>query len=109
MSLDITFTQRKKIVCPKCGEIVGHTDVREYSSGGRVWYDFLETIGYYVPYNLRTDETDWYGKDMILNAEQAKNAYRFVQENDVYNFDIISGLIAQALLEKDDIVINANW
>ena len=29
MGLDITCYHRKKIVCPKCGEVVGYTDLDE--------------------------------------------------------------------------------
>ena len=109
MSLDITFTRRKKIVCPKCGEVVGHNDLDTVDSGGRLWFPFLEQIGYYVPYDKRTEENDWYGKDMVLTAEQAKYAYTFVQEEDVYYGIEIATLIAVAQLEKDDIVVNADW
>lgn len=48
MGLDITFTQRKKNVCPHCGKITGQTDVNAAPSGGRVWYPFLESIGYFL-------------------------------------------------------------
>lgn len=109
MGLDITFYQRKKVVCPKCGEIVGQNEVSSASSGGRVWYDFLEPIGYYVPYEQRTEENDWYGKDMVLTDEQAREAYNFVKKNDVFDWDDVRGLIARALLENDSVVINANW
>ena len=109
MSLDITFTQRKNFVCPKCGEIVGHTDVDYKCSSGRSWYPFLESIGYYVPYEQRTEENDWYGKDMVLTNEQVDEAYRFTRENALYRADEVRSLIAVALLEKDSIVINANW
>ena len=68
MSLSITFTQRERIVCPKCGEIAGYRDVKDENSGGRVWYDLLEKLGYYVPHA----DDDWYGKDMVLTNEQAQ-------------------------------------
>lgn len=109
MSLDITFTQRKNIVCPKCGEIVTTIDVNSESSGGRVWYPFLESIGYYVPYEERTEENDWYGKDMVLTKEQAEQAYQFAKDNEMYRWREIRGLISVALIEKDDIVVNADW
>lgn len=109
MSLDIRFTQRKNIVCPKCGEIVTTIDVNRESSGGRVWYPFLEAIGYYVPYEQRTEENDWYGKDMVLTKEQAEYAYRFVREAEVYDRKMVSMLIAEALFDNNDIVVNADW
>lgn len=109
MGLDVRFTQRKKIICPKCGEIVGHTDVRDVHCGGRGWYPLLELFGYYVPYEERTEENDWYGKDMVLTEEQADETYRFVKKNDLYDADGVAMLIASARYEKDDIVVNADW
>lgn len=110
MGLDITFTQRKKLVCPKCGEIVGHTDVKEVDAGGRGWYQLLESLGYYVPYDQRTEENDWYGKDMMLTAEQADEAFKFVRNNpELYDADGVALLIASARYENDDIVVNADW
>ena len=109
MGLDIEFVRRKKTVCPECGATVGHTDVDYVGSGGRVWYSFLEPIGYYVPYDKRTEENNWYGKDMILAPEQARYAHRFAQENDVYNGHKIAELIATAAYEDDAVVIRADW
>ncbi len=110
MGLDIRFTQRKKTVCPHCGkEIAQHYDVNAVCSGGRGWYPFLESIGYYVPYDKRTEENDWYGKDMVLTKEQAECAFRIAKEDELYNWHEIVGLIAVALIEDDYIVINADW
>jgi len=109
MSLDITFTMRQKTVCPKCGEIIGHMDLYSVSSGGRAWYPFLEEIGYYVPYEQRTEENDWYGKDMVLTAEQAESAYEFVKKKDLFDGESVRMLIATAILEKATIVVNADW
>lgn len=110
MGLDIRFTQQKKNVCPHCGkEIAEQTIIDSADSGGRVWYPFLESIGYYIPYEQRTEENDWYGKDMVLTKEQAENAYRFVKENEAYNRQMIAMLIAAALMENDDVVVNADW
>lgn len=109
MSLDITFTMRQKTICPKCGETIGHVDLYCVPSGGRAWYPFLESVGYYVPYEQRTEENDWYGKDMILTKEQAESAYDFVKKTNVYDRDNILMLIATALLERETVVINADW
>ena len=109
MSLDINFTQRKKKICPHCGKFVDYADIDCVGSGGRAWYPFLESIGYYVPYEQRTEENDWYGKDMVLTEEQAKKLYKFVSEQDVYNDDSVKRIIAVALLENDEIVVNADW
>ena len=110
MGLDIRFTQLKKRACPHCGkELAEPIIIDSADSGGRAWYPFLESIGYYVPIEKRTEENDWYGKDMVLTKEQAENAYRFAKENEVYNRQMIKMLISCAMLEKDDIVVNADW
>lgn len=109
MGLDIRFTRRKQMVCPKCGEVIGHTDVDTIAGGGRVWYPFLESIGYYVPYEQRTEENDWYGKDMVLTEEQAKAALKFAKKHDLYGSILVTKLIAEAIYEKDSIVVNADW
>lgn len=109
MGLDITFTRRKNFVCPKCGEVVGHIDLDCADCGGRSWYPLLEQLGYYVPYEHRTEENDWYGKDMVLNNEQADEVYRFATENCLYGSGLVRSLIATALCEKDSIVVNADW
>lgn len=80
MSLDITIMERKAVRCPHCGEVVNTVDVASTDSGGRLWYDFLEKLGYYVPYEKRTKENDWYGKDMVLDNEQAKQTCRLRRE-----------------------------
>lgn len=109
MGLDITFTRRKNIVCPKCGEIVGYNDVDCVDAGGRGWYPILESIGYYVPYEQRTEENDWYGKDMVLTEEQADEVYQFVKKHDPYGALLVLKLIACAIYENDSIVVNADW
>ena len=109
MGLDITFTRRKNMICPKCGEIVGHTDVDCAYSSGRSWYPLLESFGYYVPYEQRTEENDWYGKDMVLTKAQADEAYQFTKDNDLYGTYWVRKLIAEALYEQDSVVVNANW
>lgn len=109
MGLDIRFIHRRNIVCPHCKTVVSTEDVYVTSSGGREWYDILESFGYYIPYDKRTEENDWYAKDMVLTTEQAKQVYNFVKTSDVYDAKDILGLIATALLEEDVVVINADW
>ena len=109
MGLDITITKRRKISCPNCGEVVSCVDVECLDSGGRAWYEFLEPIGYYVPYTRRTEDNDWYGKDMYLSKDQSLKMRNFVGCHEVYNAKNIANLIAVALLDGDDIVINADW
>ena len=109
MSLDITIKERKEFRCPDCGKLVTTQYIDEVSSSGRVWYDFLEPIGYYVPYENRTEENDWYGEDMVLTEEQEKQLADFVSDTLPYNWVEINNLIARALLHGNKVVINADW
>ena len=109
MSLDITVKERKEFRCPDCGRLVTTQDIDAEWSSGRVWYDFLEPIGYYVPYEKRTEENDWYGEDMVLTEEQAKQLADFVSDNQPYNYMDVEGLVARALLHGNKVVINADW
>jgi hypothetical protein len=106
MGLDVTFRQKRKIICPDCGKVVDYHDINAVNTGGRAWYPFLEAIGYYVP---DADHDEWYGKDMILTAEQAHRAYEFARDEEVYNWHEVVGMIAVALCEKDAVAINADW
>jgi hypothetical protein len=111
MSLNVKFAMCKDVVCPHCNKVAKQEDVYSISSGGRIWYDILETLGYYVPYEKRTKENDWYGKDMVLTVEQAKQVYNYIRENSqpfTINHDILD-LIATAIVEENDVVINADW
>ena len=109
MSLDITIKERKEFRCPDCGRLVTTQDLGAECSGGRVWYNFLEPIGYYVPYEKRTEENDWYGKDMVLTEEQEKQLADFVSDNLPYHWVAINNLIASAMLHGNKVVINADW
>ena len=109
MGLDIAIKERKEFRCPECGRLVTTLDIGQECSNGRVWYDFLEPIGYYVPHEKRTEENDWYGKDMELTEEQAKQLADFVSDNQPYNAWDVGCLIAMALLHGNKVVINADW
>ena len=109
MGLDVSVIRRKDLVCSKCGEVVGTSSMDDVDSGGRVWYQFLESIGYYVPYDKRTEENDRYGKDMKLTEQQADKLYEFVKKNDPICSNEIMGLIALARMEGQDVIINADW
>ena len=109
MSLDITIKERKEYRCPDCGRLVTTQDIDEADSGGRAWYNFLEQIGYYVPCGKRTEENDWYGEDMVLAEEQAKQLADFVSEYQPYYAKPIYGLVARALMRGNKVVINADW
>ena len=109
MSLDITIREQKEFHCPDCGRLVTTQDIGAEYSCGRVWYNFLEPIGYYVPYEKRTEENDWYGKDMVLTEEQEKQLADFVSDNLPYHWVEINNLIASAMLHGNKVVINADW
>ena len=109
MSLDITIKERKEFRCPDCGRLVTTLGIDAEGSSGRVWYDFLEIVGYYVPCEKRTEENDWYGKDMLLTEEQAKQLADFVSDNQPYNARDVECLVARALLHGNKVVINADW
>ena len=109
MGLDITIKQRKELICPHCGERIGTRDISEETSGGRVWYHFLEMVGYYAEPDKRTPTNDWYGKDMVLSRAQADSLFRFCKNEEPYNWHYISVLVAVAEAEGDMVVINADW
>ena len=109
MSLDITIKERKEFRCPDCGRLVTTQDIDAEDSGGRVWYNFLEQIEYYIPCGKRTEENDWYGEDMVLTEEQEKQLADFVSDNLPYNWVAINNLIASAMLHGNKVVINADW
>ena len=109
MGLDITIKERKEFRCPDCGRLVTTQDIYAEDSGGRIWYDFLESVGYYVPYEKRTEENEWYGEDMVLTEEQAKQLDDFVSDNQPYNARGVECLVARALLHGNKVVINADW
>ena len=109
MSLDITIKERKEFRCPECGRLVTTQDIDAECSSGRVWYDFLESIGYYVPYEKRTEGNDWYGEDMVLTEKQAKQLADFVSDNKPYNARDVECLVERALRRGSKVVINADW
>ena len=109
MSLDITVKERKEFRCPDCGRLVTTQDIDAEDSGGRVWYDFLEPIGYYVPYEKRTKENDWYGLDMVLSEEQAHQLIRFVLDYQPTEYDKIVHLVERAFVRGNKVAINADW
>ena len=109
MSLDITIKERQEFRCPDCGRLVTTQYIDEVSSSGRVWYDFLQGIGYYVEEDNPTEENDWYGKDMELSNEQAKQLADFVSEYQPYKAQYVECLVARALMHGNKVVINADW
>lgn len=109
MGLDITISERKEYRCPNCGIPVGHTDIASTDSNGSLWYDFLEKLGYYVSYEKQTKENDWYGKDMVLDNEQAKQLVDYAVKKKVYKWDSVVWIVTEALAHGNKVVINADW
>lgn len=105
MGLDITVMEYKDIRCPRCGEVVNTVEVYGTDSNGSLWYDFLERLGYYVPY----EKNDWYGKDMVLDNEQAKQLVDYAVKKEVYNWDGVKWIVTEALAHGNKVVINADW
>lgn len=64
---------------------------------------------YYVPYEKRTKENDWYGKDMVLDNEQAKQLADYAVKKEVYNWDGVEWIVTEALAHGNKVVINADW
>lgn len=109
MSLDITFKEIRLVSCPHCGEIVAGEVVSCGVGGGKGWYPFLESVGYYVPHDKLTKENDWYGRDMHLTREQTEELYQFIKKRpNIYGQEAM-GMIAKALLDGNTIAINADW
>ena len=109
MSLDITIKQVHTVLCPHCGEAVKTEVVDSVMGGGREWYPFLESNGYYVPYEKRTAENDWYAKDMTLTNEQCRDLVAYIKGHPFIYGAEAKKLIATALIEGDAVVINADW
>lgn len=110
MSLDITFKRMRDVRCPHCGEIVKQELVDSVDSGGKVWYDMLEKLGYYTPTEKRDkDYVDvWYGENMELTQEQTEMVFNTLPKNP-YNVRYIEKLIALTIARDDHLVINADW
>lgn len=109
MGLDIRFEEVRSVICPHCGKVTGTEVVYTADSGGRDWYPLLKTIGYYVPHDQRTEENDWYGKDMVLTGEQARFVREYIKSHDIFCGQEICGLIANALADGHEVVVNADW
>ena len=106
MSLDITIKERKEFRCPDCGRLVTTQDIGAECSSGIVWYDFLESVGYY---SEDGEPNDWYGEDMVLTEGQTKQLADFVSDNQPYSARDVECLVARALLHGNKVVINADW
>lgn len=109
MSLDITIKEQKEIRCPDCGKVLAYQDVAAEDSGGSAWYDFLERVGYYVPTEKRTEKDDWYGKDMLLTPEQARQLAVHAVRYKVYNYRAVNRFVVEAQMQGNRIAINADW
>lgn len=109
MSLDVRLSSRKAIICPHCGKVVDYKFLDTVYSGGSAWYGFLKDIGYYVPHGELAEKNDWYGKDMVLTKEQAKNLVKYIKDNGSFDYGEIKALVSEAMFDGDDVVISADW
>lgn len=113
MGLDIRISRAKPIYCPHCGELVTYRDVDTINCGGRWWYEYLESIGYYKLYvKGKPYSQPMYGKDMVLNDEQVDELIKFVNQPDFgssLQMEQVLWLIESTLSDGDKIVINADW
>ena len=113
MGLDITISRAEPIYCPHCGELVTYRDVDTINCGGRWWYEYLESIGYYKPYvKGQPYSQPMYGKDMALKDEQVGELFKFVNKTELkdwYYITEVKDLIESARIDGDKIVINADW
>lgn len=110
MSLDIRFKTQTPIICPHCGEVASYETIDEVSSGGRVWYDFLEDIGYYVSDEKQANEVpSKYGEDMILSIGQIKTLRKFLKTHDIYEYRDIDCMALKALIDEQKLIVNADW
>ena len=113
MGLDIRISRAEPIYCPHCGELVTYRDIDTINCGGRWWYEYLESIGYYKSYvKGQPYSQPMYGKDMVLNDEQVYGLIKFVKQPDfgsLLQMEQVLWLIESALIDIDKIVINADW
>lgn len=111
MGFHITVSQCDVAKCPHCGKLIRGTICDDEESGGRVWKEYLQKIGYYAPYEIREKEPerDFYGKDMTITSEQAKDLAIFAREHELYNWASIAALVNHAIENGDFVVINADW
>lgn len=111
MGFDITIIRCDVGKCPHCDEPIIGKIYDFVDSGGCSWKEYLEKIGYYVPYEIREKEPDRYfcGKDMTLTSEQAKDLATFAKEHDLYNWASIVALVDCAIENGDFVVIDADW
>lgn len=111
MGLDITVSQCDVAKCPHCGKPIGDIIRYQVDSCGHSWVEYLEEIGYYVPYEIRKKEPErvFYGKDMTLTTEQAKRLAAFAKVHELYNWASIAWLVDCAIENGSFVVINADW
>lgn len=110
MGLDIRFKTQSPIICQHCGKIVDYETLDKVNSSGRVWYDFLEDINYYVPNEKQTSETPGkYSEDMMLSIDQINTLREFLKTHDIYEHRDIDCMALKALVGKQSMIVNADW
>lgn len=111
MGFDIEVSRYDVAKCPHCGKPIRSTIRDCVDSCCRAWGEYLEQIGYSVPYEIREKEPerDFYGKDVTLTSEQAKDLAEFVKVYEPYQWVSILALVDCAIENGDFVVINADW
>lgn len=71
--------------------------------------DRIVPFNFEKTYEKRTEKNDWYGKDMVLDNEQAKQLVDYAVKKEVYNWDGVENVVAEALAHGNKVVINADW
>ena len=104
MSLDVNIRLRKKLRCKECGQVVClapvYDDVDEVDTGGRVLWEYLDSIGY-------GDSN--YGEYVELTEEQADALAKFSIMNEVYNRREVAYLIETAKTKDYVVELEADW
>lgn len=111
MGLDITVRVEQPVFCPHCGEVVDWETVKDVDFCGQVWFNYLESIGYYVSPEImkKTGAKDKYGQDVVLRNDQIKMMESFLMHNSVYYGDTIYEAIRDVVKDGHSVVINADW
>lgn len=105
MGLDVTIKEIQEFRCPDCGKLVTTKDVNEVNAGGPDWYNFLRSINYYTG----NGDSNWYGKDMTLTDEQARELAEYSVKKIYWPNNDIEKLVSVALLRGHKVTINADW
>ena len=108
MSLDITIKERKEFRCPDCGRLVTTQDVGAECSGGRVWYNFLESVWYYIKNECGYNPDNCKWSTMKEQQNNKRNNHRLTWNGEtktVTEWAEIVGIKKTTIKER----LNAGW